>query len=155
MINEARESMLGKKRTFRVSEADARAIDECLEKEGQYAHNKDLDGLMSLYTEDALFIPPDSDLVVGKKAIRHLFEAWFSTIEGEIEWKAKAEEIIGVGEYLAIRYTCTQTYVFKDKRKGQGPRTGKPRGVALYRHTEDGWKLYWDVWNYPDKQSHN
>ena len=110
--------MVDKKKTFGVSEEDARAIDECLEKEGQYAHERDLDGLMSLYTEDALFIPPDADLITGKAAIRHLFEEWFSTIEGEILWKAKAEEIIGVGDYLAVRYKCTKPMFLGIREKG-------------------------------------
>ena len=39
------------------------------------AHNSgDIEGLMSLYTDDAVRIPPNKPALVGKEAIRSLFQ---------------------------------------------------------------------------------
>ena len=60
--------------------ADAREKDEQMIREidaawSQALHGKDLDKVMSNYSEDASFLPPDEPIVEGKDNIRK----WFTT----------------------------------------------------------------------------
>lgn len=54
--------------------ADEQAIREIDAAWSQALQNKDLDKVMSNYTEDASFLPPDEPIVAGKAQIR----AWFA-----------------------------------------------------------------------------
>jgi len=133
-----------RKKVLGVSEEDLRAVDDFLAKESELLWKKDVNGLLALYAEDTVLLPPDMDAVQGREAIKRLYEHWFS-VYGDIEQKATALDVVGMGDALAVRYT----YIFKDQRKGQKATESRGRGVALFKRTSEGWKILWDVWNYP------
>src|SRR5262245_6308963 len=52
-----------------LTEQDISALRSVVDKLVQTALNRDWDGFTSLLTEDAVWMPPDQPIVVGKKAI--------------------------------------------------------------------------------------
>jgi len=127
-----------------VSDDDIRAIEVFLAKESEFLKKKDLDGISALYMEDAVLLPPYSDTIQGREAVKRFREHQFSVFDN-IEQKAEALEVVGIGGVVAIRYT----YVFSGQQKGQAAIESRGRGVALFKRTSEGMKLYWDIWNNP------
>lgn len=136
--------MSRRKKALGASEEDLRAIDDFLKKEGDLLRRKDINGIPALYTEDAIFLPPNEDIIQGREAIKNSREQLFSVFD-ELELKATALEVVGMSDAVALRYT----YVFKGQRKGQKATERKGRGVALFKRTPEGLELKWDIWNNP------
>ncbi len=57
-----------------ISEENLKAIADVLVKEIEFRKMKDVAGMLSLYTEDAVFIPPNEDPLKGREAFKRLFE---------------------------------------------------------------------------------
>lgn len=127
-----------------ASDEDIKAVEDFLAKESEFLGKKDLDDLSALYTEDAVMLPPYSEAVQGREAIKRFREHQFSVFD-RMEQKAEALEVVGMGDVVAIRYT----YTFRGQQKGQAATESRGRGVALFKRTFEGMKLHWDVWNNP------
>lgn len=108
-----------------------RAAIEALSNEWLAAHTaKDWDALITLYTDDAVFIPPEGPLVQGKEDIR----TWFLENESDARVELNNIEIEGVGDLAYVRGESTITVLSE---------TGSPtaiRGVYLdiRRRSPDG-----------------
>ena len=61
----------------RDTEADVRDIESIYERFGQAYKRLDPDRAASLYTEDALYLPPGGDVRRGRAAIHETFESFF------------------------------------------------------------------------------
>ena len=73
---------------------------EAASEEWLAAHTaKDWDALMALYTEDAVFIPPEGPVLEGRDAIR----AWFIANESEARVELNNLEIVGNGDLAYVR----------------------------------------------------
>ena len=123
---------------------DREAIADVLEKEMLYRKSQDVEGMLSLFTEDAVFIPPNEDPLKGKPSLRRVFEKWFSTYE-DMVLKTKIVDIVGMGDAAAVWYEI----VLKLKEKGKEVTEYRGRGVVVFKKTGEGWKMHWDIWNSP------
>ena len=125
-------------------ETDLKAIAEVLEKEIIFRRTKNVEGLLSLFTEDAVFIPPNEDPLKGKAALKRLFEKWFSTYE-EMELKTRIVDVTGMGDAAAVWYEI----VLRVKLAGEESIERRSRGIVVFKKTLEGWKMHWDIWNPP------
>jgi uncharacterized protein (TIGR02246 family) len=102
------------------------------------AYNRgDAAGCAAVFTEDALFLPPNQPLLRGKKAIQELIQGWIDNIGGTMSNPMMEYAVEGD---LAFQVA---TYAFKDTKT---PDEGK--FVEIFRRQPDGsWKIYLTIYN--------
>ena len=100
--------------------------------------------LVSLYTEDALLMPPGEEPVEGLGAVREFWTEFFDGWE-VLEANSTIDEVIVAGDWAYGRGTFSET--LREKASGTiVVDAGKFSG--LWRHGSDGsWKIARDMWN--------
>ncbi len=97
----------------------------------------DADLLLSLYADDPVLMPQDQPVVVGKHAIRPLYEAVLKEFDFKSEGAVKEVVVSGDVGYFWSAYTLTAT----PKAGGEAMKvTGK--SLFIVRREQDGaWKI--------------
>lgn len=108
------------------------------------SEGRDVDRVVSVWSEDAMVLPPGSPPLVGRQAIREYVAKSFQIPGFRISWKTTDVVVAGSGD---VAYsTGTNRVAFT------GP-DGKPvvvngKAVAVWRKGADGvWKCVVDIWN--------
>ena len=111
-------------------------------KFAEYVRKGDVDGLASLYTEDACLMPANSPAIVGRENIR---EFWGATAQalGVKDAVLTTVDLKGEGD------TVTEYGEYRLKVQPEGQEAGEDMGkyVVLWKKTPEGWKLHWDIFN--------
>ncbi len=123
----------------RLSEDDAAAIRQGSSDFVMHAVAGDWDALAALYTEDAVVMPPNQELVIGRSAIRNLFSVL--TVS---DFQLEPIEIDGCGDLAFARGSYSWTL-----RVGDGePARDHGKWLTIWRKQPDGtWLLSQDIWN--------
>ena len=125
------------------TEADVAAINNLLEEFDEALNASDLDGLMSYFTEDAVRMPPSRPALVGKEAIRDMFQSRFEHSTTEVH--NTSEEVIVCGDWAIVRGTHTVTVALK--MSGESIRDNG-KWITIWQRQPDGsWKLYSGFYN--------
>jgi uncharacterized protein (TIGR02246 family) len=104
-------------------------------------HKGDALAMASLFTEDAIMLPPNSEMIRGRKAIQKytefqvkvgLKDANFTTVEAS----RSGDTIYEMGNLNA-----------KVSPKGKKSFEEKLQYVCIWKHTASGWKAHWTIWN--------
>jgi len=103
-----------------------------------YVANGDLDKLMSLYTEDASFIAPNSDFFKGRDEIRGFFQAVLDLGIKEIELSTNEIDLQGntaieVGTYALL--------------VDGGVQADHGKFMVVWKKTNGEWQLHRDMIN--------
>lgn len=101
----------------------------------------DTAGVAAVYTEQAYLLPPGSDLVQGRAAIRSFWQQ--ARASGILEVQLTTVEFAAESEQLVCeigRYVLT---IQQGDEKVQSP--GKY--VVLWKQEEGEWKWHVDIWN--------
>lgn len=125
-----------------MSEKVRVAIEKANIRFGEEIRKGNAVGLASLYTEDAVLLPPNSEKVLGRKATEKFWGGAISQL-GLKDAVLKTEELTGSGD----TYTEVGSYTLKTQPKGQKPVEDKGKYVVVWKQTPDGWKLHRDIWN--------
>lgn len=97
----------------------------------------DADTLASLYTDDAILMPPGSPMVTGKDNIASVWQSMFEM--GVSELDLQPTEVNVTGDTAAEVGTFTYT---------AGDMTGTGKYIVLWQKGDDGnWRLRRDIWN--------
>ena len=124
-----------------LSDDDVAAIKASTEAFIQAVRSEDWAAFVALYTEDAVFMPPNQPMVQGRAAIQTWEEA-FPTIT---EFNLTVEEIDGRGDLAYARGTYSVTV------KPEGvpePIQDTGKYLEIRRKQEDGsWLITIDIWN--------
>lgn len=97
----------------------------------------------SLYSSDAITLPPDTDAVVGPEAMGEFAQA-FTAAPG---FSMRFENIVvGMGSGGDMGYTLSDTIVTVDGPDGQ-PVSQTLRDFHLWKKEGGEWKLAVDIWN--------
>lgn len=118
-------------------------IKKITESIGQELTEGDLEGVLSLYADDAILMPPNQPAIEGKEAFRLWQTAAFERSNSEMS--IISEEIIVSGDWAFSRGVLTWASISKI--------TGKKReGIGKYiltfqRQTDGSWKAKHDIWN--------
>lgn len=108
------------------------------------AQARDVDRVLSFWSEDAAVFPPGSPPVVGKRAIREFVMKSFQTPGFSIAWKTANVTVSRSGD-LAYA-TGTNRVTFNGSDGTQVAVDGK--AVTVWRREGDGaWKCVIDIWN--------
>ena len=118
---------------FRVDQAWARA-----------AADRDVEGSLSFWADDARVFPPGQPALVGKDAIRGYVKAAFAMPGFSIGWKT-SEFVISASGDLAYGFGTNE--VTLDGPDGK-PITEHGRALTVWRKDPAGaWKCVVDIWN--------
>jgi uncharacterized protein (TIGR02246 family) len=125
------------------TEADDEALRE-LSRQGVAEFNAgNLDGLMALYADDAVQMPPNNPIIIGKDSLRSGFEEFLAANTSEL---SSTVEDIGVsGGWAFLRLSYTQSITPKD-----GGDTTLEVGkwvLILERQADDSWRITTEIWN--------
>jgi uncharacterized protein (TIGR02246 family) len=123
-----------------LSEQDISALRSVVDELVQACLNKDWDKFASLLTEDAVWMPPDQPIVVGRKAVR----VWVETFPSIKAFRSALESAEGRGDLAWARGTFDMTV---EPAPGQRlAMKGKWSG-ACRRQSDGTWLLASDIWN--------
>ena len=108
---------------------------------GEKVLKGDAAGLATLYTEDAVLLPPNSEKIYGRKAIE---EFWGGVMQmGVKDAVLETVEFFGSGDTL----TEVGNYTMKIQPEGQKPIEYKDKYIIVWKQTDEGLKLHRDIWN--------
>ena len=125
-------------------EADIEANKNLTEEWDATFNAGDLDGHVSLYTDDAVSMQPNMPALVGKNAIRDSFQSFYEQ-NTEIEFDDTNEEVIVCGDWAFVWGTYTETYTPK-----VGGETIRDSGKWMdfrKRQPDGSWRIYRTIWN--------
>jgi uncharacterized protein (TIGR02246 family) len=124
-----------------LSDEDALAIRAVPQALTEAALASDWAGVAALYTEDAVFMPPNEPAVQGRAAI----EAWFAVFPPFTEFNVEVTEIDGRGDLGFLRATFSMTIVPEGAPE---PIQATGKVLAIYRRQPDGtWLIAVDIHN--------
>ncbi|MGL2964619.1 YybH family protein [Flavobacterium sp. RSB2_4_14] len=125
-----------------VTEFDINAAKtEIQEKTKQFtkAHIlKDTVYLNNSFTDDAKVFPPNSEVVIGKKAISKLNYDWVNY--GIYEFKEESTSLYGSKDYIIDEGTYYLRY-------GKENTIDKGKYINVWKNSNGEWKIYSNIWN--------
>ena len=108
------------------------------------SEGRDIERILSYWTEDAIVLPPGFPPVNGKTALRHYVQASMQIPGFKISWKS-TDVIFSPDRNLA--YMFSQNAVTMNG-PDDTPATSKGRAVTIWRRESDGeWRCAVDIWN--------
>ena len=108
------------------------------------SEGRDVDRILSYWTEDAVVIPPGLPPVVGKVALRQYVEGSMQIPGFNINWESRDATLSPDGQ---LAYMFSRNEVTVDTPDGTSSTTGG-RAVTIWRRESDGeWRCAVDVWN--------
>ncbi len=102
-----------------------------------------LDGVMAFYADDAVQMPPDTPIFIGKEALHSGFEGFLAA--NTVELSSTVEDIRVSGDLAFLRLSYTQSVTPKD---GGDTTTEVGKWVLLLARQVDGsWRITTEIWN--------
>jgi ketosteroid isomerase-like protein len=95
----------------------------------------------SVFAGDAVVFPPDAPMIQGRESIEEFWRTVMASGVKEVE--LTTIELSGSGDYLHERGTG----ILRVRPPGGTPAEQKIKFVVVWKHTADGWKNIWDIWN--------
>ena len=107
---------------------------------------RDIDGILSYWTEDAVVLPPGQPAVSGKTALREYVQASLQIPGFRISWESSDVHFSPDGN---LAYLFSRNAVTMNGDDG-APATSHGRAVTIWRRDADGeWRCAVDIWNAP------
>ena len=125
-------------------EADIAAIKAMFVNNSSVIASRDLDGWIAQFTEDAVFMPDNSVILMGKEAGREFAHPWFEQLN--LEFDISVDEIEVLGNWAFARWSFTSEAT--PKAGGETvQRDGKEIWI-LKRQPDGSWKCSHIIYNY-------
>ena len=129
---------------FDASSAQATLLQRDAEWANAAKSGKDLDKIVSYWTDDALVIFPGQPTIEGKKAIRDYVASSLATPGFSIHWVSEKPQFSPDGKLAYMRGTDELTVPGADGK----PMTLHLRGITVWRMEPDGqWRCVADISN--------
>jgi uncharacterized protein (TIGR02246 family) len=117
-------------------ESDRQDIQRTLERYVEASRSQDAAALAALYADDAVLLPPEEEMVVGREAIERF---WQDGMEPGLSVETVRVQLQGEAGYLIGRYTLPAT----DDAPADSGKT-----VLCFRREAGGrWAVTADIWN--------
>jgi uncharacterized protein (TIGR02246 family) len=124
-----------------LSEEVRRAVERLNLAFGEGFRRGDAAAVAALYTDDAVLLPPNSEIVRGRQGIE---KYWRKAIQNglkdvvmtTIELSVSGDAFHVIGDYTA-----------KISDKGQKLHEEKGKYIIIGKRTAAGWKVHRDIWN--------
>ena len=108
------------------------------------SEGRDVDRILSYWTDDAVVLPPGLPSVVGKAALRQYVEGSMRIPGFRITWESKDVTFSPDGQ---LAYMFSRNEVTMNGPDGS-PVTTEGRAVTIWRRESDGeWRCAVDIWN--------
>ncbi|MFN2531918.1 MAG: DUF4440 domain-containing protein [Pyrinomonadaceae bacterium] len=108
------------------------------------SEGRDVELILSFWTNDAVVFPPDLPAVVGRAALRQYVEGSMQIPGFRISWTSKGVTFSPDGQ---LAYMFSQNFVTMNAPDGT-PGTTEGRAVTIWRRESDGeWYCAVDIWN--------
>ena len=119
-----------------------------LQRDAEWARvaceGRDIDRILSYWTDDAVVLPPGLPTIVGKTALRRYVESSLQMPGFQITWSS-ADVVLSPDGNLA--YMFSKNAVTVNGQDGT-PVTMNGRAVTIWRREPDGeWRCAVDIWN--------
>jgi uncharacterized protein (TIGR02246 family) len=125
-------------------DAERRAILEADKSWASAAAAKDVERVLSYWTDDAMVFPPGQPVVKGKAALRAFVMESFKIPGFAIRWETKEVTVAKSGDLATGVGTNEVTMTGPDGT----PQTSAGRAVAVWRKEPGGvWRCAIDIWN--------
>lgn len=124
-----------------ISEEVTKTIEKAYKTFSEAFLKRDASLAASAYDEHAIVFPPDSKPIQGKQAIESFWKGMIDS--GVREAHLTTVELSGGGDYVHVRGTG----VLKVQPQDGKPSERKIKYVVIWKHTANGWKIDWDIWN--------
>lgn len=120
-----------------------KSIEEACARYSKAIQEGNLAGVLAEYTDDATAIPPDGEIIKGKKAIEELYKKFF-----QIGMKEIVFTTIEVGGSGDTAYEIGKTNV-RIQPEGQAVIQDSTKYLVIWkRQPDDTWKVHVDIWNF-------
>jgi len=121
-----------------------------LQRDAEWAaaasEGRDIEFILSFWTDDAIVIPPGLPNVIGKAALRQYVEASMQIPGFGITWTSDEVTFSPDGQ---LAYIFSRNAVTMNAPDG-APATTEGRAVTIWRRESDGeWRCAVDIWNAP------
>lgn len=128
-----------------VNPEDVRARILQLDAEwSEAAQTRDVDRIVSYWSDDATVLPPGGPVVMGKAAIREFVAKSFENPSFRISWKT-TDVVVSAGGDFAYGIGTNRVNVTAPDGT---PVTMDGKAVTIWRREPDGsWKCVVDIWN--------
>ena len=128
---------------------DRAAIQQLGQDWVEAVHHGDVDRLLDLVTDDAVFMPHNAPSIVGRVAVEQAYRAVFAAFE--VDQTFAPEEIQVGGGWAFVRGTDA---IEMKPRAGGDPVVVRGRGISILRRVEDGsWKFARGITNTASPQT--
>lgn len=129
--------------------ADIEALHEHLRRYDEAVNAGDIDALMALWTDDAVMIPPEGDMIEGKPACRATIGAMFELYVAEVH--TQVEDVLVSGDLATVRLHYVGTSTPKSGDGESSTITGDglyvfQRKVAANESGLRGWRIALEIW---------
>ncbi len=123
--------------------ADVEAIKSLFAHNASVINSGNLDGWIAQFTEDAIFMPPNSVILKGKDAGREFARPWYE--QSYIEFEISVDEIEIHGNWAFARWSYVGRYTPK-----VGGDTTQENGKEIWilrRQSDGSWKCSHIIYN--------
>jgi len=126
-----------------TTEADLEAISEVREQEIAAVNAGNVEGFLTVLTEDVIGMPPNEPAIIGKDATR----AWMQNFLDQfaVQGAYTSSDIVVAGDWAFEHFSGNWTLT----PKAGGESIAETfKGIHIYQRQADGsWKIAWDTWN--------
>jgi len=124
-----------------INEETKRMIDSANKKFSEGFLRADASLTASVYSEDSIVFPPDSNFVLGKEAIEEFWKGVM--ISGVKEANLTTLDLLGSENFVHERGTG----ILKIQSKDGNVTEQKLKYVVVWKRIGNEWKNLWDIWN--------
>ena len=126
-------------------EAERAALREADRQFSAAAAAKHVEGVVSLFADDAQLLPPDAPAITGKEGVRN-FVSEIAAIPGfAVSWQTTQAEVSRAGD---LGYTLATLELTMNDAEGN-PVTRQGKDFHVWKKQPDGsWKVVIDIWNF-------
>jgi uncharacterized protein (TIGR02246 family) len=129
-------------------EADIAAIKELYNQATLACSTGDVELYLSIFTEDAVVMPPGYPAAMGKEELRPMIEGLFGLFDLELPYTVEEVEVIGDRAFARSNWQYSMT----PKEGGETTTSPGKQLDNLKRQSDGSWKIYIQCYNYNEPQ---
>jgi len=129
-------------------EADVAAIKELYNQATLACSTGDAELYLSIFTEDAVVMPPGYPAAMGKEELRPMIEGLFGLFDLELPYTVEEVEVIGDQAFARSSWQYSMT----PKEGGETTTSPGKQLDNLKRQSDGSWKIYIQCYNYNEPQ---
>lgn len=132
---------IGTSQLIKAQETDDQQIRQLINNFSKSVMSSDYKGIANAYTEDGKILPPGTEIITGKEAIK---KRWTLPEGVQTSYHKITPVEIVILDKTAYDHGY---YEGTTKRKDGSEVSWKGKYVIVWKKIDDEWKMYLDIWN--------